>query len=576
MQYSPLRTLACTALSALSVIAAPSAQCAIVSDLIPGPAGSNPGLLQPAFGQELYFSTSTGLHKWDPINGARSMLVRGSSDRVTPCCTAIGPRVFFAHSSGGANAELWASDGTPGGAYLVKEIRSGTRASDPWEMAAVDDRVFFAADDGVNGRELWVTDGTNSGTYLVKDIAVGSGSSNPHEIRDLGGLAVFLAFTPATGFEMWASDGTAAGTILLKDIGPGSGTGPWNQTIAQIPGLVVFTADNGFNAELWRTDGTPAGTVMIIDLTPTGSTGPLEQIACGDRVFFSAPVSGVGRVLHVTDGTAAGTRIVATVGTSPVRLTSSGNRVFFAAQDPATGEELWVSDGTSAGTYNVFDINTGPLSGSIEDLAATGNGVCFRALDAAGDFEPWFSDGTPTGTFRLCDIDPNGSSSPRFFTAAHGKMFFSATDPALGNELHWIQTPGAQVALLGTGGLPNRPTLETGDSAAPVLGTVVDVLAMGPSGYAGLLFAGPSAMPAPPLVPFMKAGCDWVGLLNGTGFSVFVTSQSSASIPLSIPNQAALEGAALNLQMVWFNAASIPAIQLSNGLQLVFGPAVSH
>ncbi len=36
---------------------------------------------------------------------------------------------------------------------------------------------FFLASNGVDGRELWRSDGTVSGTYMVRDINTGSSSS---------------------------------------------------------------------------------------------------------------------------------------------------------------------------------------------------------------------------------------------------------------------------------------------------------------------------------------------------------------------------------------------------------------
>lgn len=35
---------------------------------------------------------------------------------------------------------------------------------------------FFEADDGINDFELWKTDGTEAGTFMIKDIYPGSGS----------------------------------------------------------------------------------------------------------------------------------------------------------------------------------------------------------------------------------------------------------------------------------------------------------------------------------------------------------------------------------------------------------------
>ncbi|MCA1693094.1 MAG: hypothetical protein LC733_13210 [Actinobacteria bacterium] len=47
---------------------------------------------------------------------------------------------------------------------------------------------------------------------------------------------------------------------------------------------------------------------------------------------------------------------------SPQRLASAGGDLCFRATEAATGEEVWRSDGTAAGTVLVADINPGALS----------------------------------------------------------------------------------------------------------------------------------------------------------------------------------------------------------------------
>ena len=64
----------------------------------------------------------------------------------------------------------------------------------------------------------------------------------------------------------------------------------------------------------------------------------------------------------MTDGTAAGTALVAdinpgSVGSSALGFTALGNGKFlFSANDGTHGCELWVTDGTAAGTTLVADI----------------------------------------------------------------------------------------------------------------------------------------------------------------------------------------------------------------------------
>lgn len=53
--------------------------------------------------------------------------------------------------------------------------------------------LYFPAWDGVNGTELWRSDGTAAGTYMVKDIYVGSSDSNPSDLTVINGIVYFIA-----------------------------------------------------------------------------------------------------------------------------------------------------------------------------------------------------------------------------------------------------------------------------------------------------------------------------------------------------------------------------------------------
>ena len=47
-------------------------------------------------------------------------------------------------------------------------------SSNPSSFTQVNNLVFFAADDGSHGAELWASNGSAAGTYLVKDINPGA------------------------------------------------------------------------------------------------------------------------------------------------------------------------------------------------------------------------------------------------------------------------------------------------------------------------------------------------------------------------------------------------------------------
>ena len=83
-------------------------------------------------------------------------------------------------------------------------------------------KVIFSADDGTNGRELWISDSTNSGTFMIKDINPGNNSSNPTgPMKEMNGFIYFSANDGVHGYELWRTDGTEAGTTMVKDVRQG-------------------------------------------------------------------------------------------------------------------------------------------------------------------------------------------------------------------------------------------------------------------------------------------------------------------------------------------------------------------
>jgi ELWxxDGT repeat protein len=84
---------------------------------------------------------------------------------------------------------------------------------------SVANKLFFSANDGTTGNELWVSDGTDPGTYLVMDINPGiNGSYYSGNGIVYANKFYFNADNGVNGTELWASDGTAPGTSMIKDI----------------------------------------------------------------------------------------------------------------------------------------------------------------------------------------------------------------------------------------------------------------------------------------------------------------------------------------------------------------------
>ncbi|MDR1718875.1 MAG: T9SS type A sorting domain-containing protein [Dysgonamonadaceae bacterium] len=115
--------------------------------------------------------------------------------------------------------------------------------------------------------------------------------------------------------------------------------------------------------------------------------------------------------------------------TKPKNLVVAGNdtkgyKGFFAASDATHGEELWVTDGTAAGTKMVKDINPGTSGSDVNWLSRFNDKVVFAANDGTNGMELWISDGTADGTKLLKQIhDWGDGSNPNAFTQLNETQF---------------------------------------------------------------------------------------------------------------------------------------------------------
>ncbi len=99
--------------------------------------------------------------------------------------------------------------------------RAWARSPSPSFARRAGSTYFFEGSDDTHGDELWRSDGTSAGTFLLKDIFPGAGSSRPYAFTELNGTMFFTANDGVHGWELWKSDGTVAGTVLFKDFHPG-------------------------------------------------------------------------------------------------------------------------------------------------------------------------------------------------------------------------------------------------------------------------------------------------------------------------------------------------------------------
>ncbi|HSM14774.1 MAG TPA: ELWxxDGT repeat protein, partial [Thermoanaerobaculia bacterium] len=312
-------------------------------------------------------------------------------------------------------------DAIPRGATDPSQVRTLVSSLSTGTLKAAGERLFYG---GWEGLEL--TDGLTDPIVLLPP-------PDPPDYQETGDLVAagenlfFTVDAPATGVELWRSDGTPAGSGLVVDLRPGPEGSfprrerrelfnqPWEERIAPLgPDSVVFAADDGVaGTELWASDGTAAGTVLVADLDP-GPDGswPRHLVGADGVAYFAAEHPKLGLELYRTDGTAAGTRMVRDLvvgpgSSAPEELTLLDGVLYFSAWTPADGRELWRSDGTFQGTWRLTDVAPGPLSSSPDRILRRGDRLFFVATDHVHGFELWaraddgslplFIDGFETG-----------------------------------------------------------------------------------------------------------------------------------------------------------------------------------
>jgi len=389
----------------------------------------------PALGNELWATDGTRA-------GTRLIAdLRPGRDSSYPEPLGVwGGILYFSADDGVHGRELWRSDGTAAGTWLVEDIRPGPEGSFDCgghgssgcsRRAGVHGgRLFFMADDGVHGAELWRSNGTAQGTYLVSEIVEGPAGGWPTEFREAAGLLFFTAQDPDHGGELWATDGSAESTRLVRDIRPGPHDS-WPQPIGAIPGRLLFSAtDAAHGTELWKSDGTEAGTKLVEDIWPgEASSSPRAGARLGDRLVFSALRPG-GFNPWITDGSSAGTKRLADDITA-VGIERLGDAVVFGGCCLGGEVGLWRTDGTREGTVPLATLPSGAFEYDFGGYAQAGTGWIF-VFSWDDDFrfctdELWFTDLTPEGTFEVGNLGaPRGSSSPRHLTPVDGGLVFSA------------------------------------------------------------------------------------------------------------------------------------------------------
>ena len=414
------------------------------------------------FNDRIYFAGNdgnTGTELWvsDGTEAGTQLLKDLNEGPESGNCQRFVPAkdyLFFVAQDEEHGIELWRTDGTADGTILLKDINPGP-ASGPYDdelfrfytdLVLNGDVLYFSADDGTSGEELWRSDGTTSGTFMVTDLDEND-SSSPGYLSPYNGEIYFR--TNVSGAGLMKTDGTESGTVTVRSDVVTLGGTECNGYLIFIGSAVSATPPFDFGEHIYRTDGTEAGTVKVKEINETASGDgftcePDETIfrCIGDVVYFIGD-DGNRRELWRTDGTEAGTYKVNDIGQGGgcARVhTVLDNILYYSFDDGVHGDELWRTDGTANGTYLVKDVLEGEvgslISNTVENMGTTGDKILFSALNEFPDGERlWMTDGTETGTKLVADGPIFQDTNPHHFLELGDYAYFVMDADFKGDEL---------------------------------------------------------------------------------------------------------------------------------------------
>lgn len=336
----------------------------------------------------------------------------------------------------------------------VIDINSGSANSNPRNLLVYNGNIYFSADDssGVNtggadlGAELWISDGTPGGTSLVKDIRIGSSGSNPFAFFEYNGNLYFSA-NDGTTADLWTTDGTDAGTVKI-DLFPGVSEAV--QRPIELNGIIYMTGivSTGDTNDLIQWDGTTASNA---NTTANDENILSDMVALNGKLLMYASYepddATVDNELYEFDpATGAFTLIKdiapGTSSSSISNLTLLGSEVYFEADN-----DLWVTDGTNAGTVLVSAATNASVSNVTNFYAWNGN-LYFEGDDGNGD-QLWKYDPNADTVTNLSNIagTDNSNHDPQDYLPYNGWLYYRGED-ANDTSGHLFRTDGTVVEQL--------------------------------------------------------------------------------------------------------------------------------
>ncbi|MCB1094642.1 MAG: hypothetical protein KDN22_03590 [Verrucomicrobiae bacterium] len=290
--------------------------------------------------------------------------------------TNSGLILTFVKTDAGSS-ELWAMSDPSGEPQRIKVLGPDAEGRFEGPIEPLKDAFLFSVRRTSGGWELWSTDGTAEGTFLVKDVEH-ERTGRFHGLTQVGDRVMFFASvgvgTGGVEDRLWVSDGSTAGTLVIETEGWSS-----EEVIGAIGSTFYFRSRG-----LWQSDGTAEGTRRLT--RDDGRDSVTGSLIANDKLLTN-----IGGEFYALDAESEkllrirpfpSRRLSASTMADEVRAIGdatvvSGGVLFTYVELPIYRKSLLRSDGTKAGTV-VFE------SFAYNHLTATTDAVYFGNGDKVG------------------------------------------------------------------------------------------------------------------------------------------------------------------------------------------------
>jgi ELWxxDGT repeat protein len=392
----------------------------------------------------------------------RSVYIPNSSNPSN--LTNVNGTLYFTANDGTHGPELWQSDGTDAGTFMVADINPGSNGSYPNSLTNANGTLFFSADDGVHGDELWMlpsaTSTTAAASLAVSGFPASTSAGAPGSFTVTAENADGTTDTGYTGTVYFgSSDGQAAlpanYTFTPADAGVHTFSGTLKTAGTQAI-LVTDTANGSVTGSETGITVLPAAASQLIFAQQPGTTTAGQAISLAVTVDVADPYGNVvtgdrsTETLTLSSGTFAGGSAMATAAASggvatfnALKIDTVGSYTLKATDGsltPASSSSFTVSP-AAARTMNVAGVPSPSTAGVAGNVTVT-------LKDVYGNIASGY-----TGTVHFASSDSKAAlpANYTFTTADAGKHTFSATLKTSGTQSITV-TDTTMGSLTGTDG----------------------------------------------------------------------------------------------------------------------------